>query len=155
MKGTIMQQIRNENLTENEKIGRFIYLVSPIVTGSLKRLLQAAGFQVKQGGSNLNTALIIQKGKKKAEMYLHNLLLEIATIDRDEEPLRFDTRLKDFDFFLAKTADLTQSKLKVLFHIFDEEDVDVAIENISLDAKDYERIRIWQFDQKSEERQVT
>jgi len=149
-----MQQIRNENLTENEKIERFIYLVSPIVTGSLKRLLQAAGFQVKQGGSNLNTALIIQKGKKKAEMYLHNLLLEIATIDRDEEPLRFDERLKDFDFFLQKTAQLSQSKLKILLHLFAEEDMDAVIENISRDAKDYERIRIWRFDQNDSEQKV-
>jgi hypothetical protein len=150
MKGTIMQQIRNENPIENEKIGRFICLVSPMVTGSLKRLLQAVGFQVKQKGSNLNTELIIQKGEKKAEMYLRNLLLEIATIDRDEEPLRFDERLQDFDFFAAKTVQLTQSKLKILFHLFAEEDMNAVIENISRDAKDYERIRIWQFDQKNQ-----
>ena len=143
-----MQQIRNENPTESEKINSFIYLVSPIVTGSLKRLLQAAGFEVKQEGSNLNTELIIQKGEKKAEMYLQNLLLEIATVDRDEEPLRFDENLRDFDFFLAKSAQLTESKLRILFHLFSEDDVDAAIDKIGLDAKQYERIRIWQIDQK-------
>jgi len=143
-----MQQIRNENPTESEKINSFICLVSPIVTGSLKKLLQAAGFEVKQEGSNLNTELIIQKGEKKAEMYLQNLLLEIATVDRDEEPLRFDENLRDFDFFLAKSAQLTESKLRILFHLFSEDDVDAAIDKISLDAKQYERIRIWQIDQK-------
>jgi hypothetical protein len=148
MKGTIMQQIRNENPTESEKIGRFIYLVSPMVTDSLKKLLQAVGFQVKQEGSNLNTELIIQKNKKKAEMYLHNLLLEIATIDRDEEPLRFDENLRDFDFFLYKTAGLVQSKIRPLLYFFEEEDMHTALEKITLDAKHYERVRIWQFDQK-------
>jgi len=77
-----------------------------------------------------------------------SLLLEIATTDRDDVPLRFDERLRDFDYFLSKMTRLTQSKLKVLFRLLMEKDVDAAIENITKDAKNYERIRIWRFDKK-------
>ena len=138
-----------QNQKEIERINRFICLVSPIVAESIKNLLRLAGLEVSQQGQGLGTVLSIEKDDKQAKMYLHNLLLEIATIDRDEEPLRFDARLRDFDFFTAKTVRLTQSKLKIFFHLFAEEDMDAVIENISQEAKDYERIRIWQFDRKN------
>jgi hypothetical protein len=36
----------------------------------------------------------------------------------------------------------------MLFHLNGKEDVDAAIENISQDAKRYERVRIWKIDHK-------
>lgn len=137
-----------QNQNEIAKINKFFGFVSPIVIAQLKMLLQAAGVHVGQEGHGLDTAFCIKSGGKEAKFYLHNLLLEIATIDRDEEPLRFDERLQDFDFFIAKTAHVVQSKLAVLFHLLGQEDVDAAIENISQNAKQYERIRIWRLDQK-------
>ena len=67
---------------------------------------------------------------------------------KDEEPLRFDERLRDFDFFLAKTTYVVQSKLAVLSRLLGQEDVDAAIENISQNAEQYERLRIWRFHRK-------
>jgi len=131
-----------------ERINHFVYRVSPIVADVIKRFLQLSGYEVQQQGQGLKLAFSIKKGKKEAKMYIENLLLEIATVDRDQEPLRFDENLRDFNFFLAKLVNLTESKLKILLHFFAEEDIDAAIDNISLDAKQYERIRIWQFDQK-------
>jgi len=110
-------------------------------------LLQSAGMEVKEEGSGLDLAFYIKSGEKEIKFYLHNLLMEIATIDRDEQPPRFDENLWDFEFFLAKTSRLTESKLNILLHLLKEEDVDTAVENISRSAKNYERIRIWRFDQ--------
>jgi len=136
------------DLKESERINRFLFFVSPMVVRSVKSQLQSAGLQVTQEGRGLSTAFSIKRNDKEAKMYLQNLLLEIATVDRDQDPLRFDENLRDFDFFMAKTARLTESKLKILFHLFGEDDFDAAIDKISLDAKQYERIRIWQIDQK-------
>ena len=133
---------------EIDRINNFLCVVPPIVARFVKTLLESSGLQVRQEGKGLDLAFSVKKGGKEAKMYLQNLLLEIATIDRDENPLRFDENLRDFDFFLAKTARLVQSKLKILFHILGEEDVETAIEKIIQDAKQYERVRIWQFDQK-------
>lgn len=137
-----------QNQKDIERINHFVYQVLPIVADVIKTFLQLSGYEVQQEGHGLELAFSIKKGKKEAKMYLQNLLLEIATVDRDEEPMRFDENLRDFDFFLTKIVNLTQSKLKILLHLFAEEDIDAAIENITLDAKQYERIRIWQFDQK-------
>lgn len=137
-----------QDQNEITKINHFLRLVSPIVVGQVKMLLQSAGMEVKEEGCGADPAFSIKSGEKEIKFFLHNLLMEIVTVDRDEKPLRFDENLHDFDFFLAKTVRLTESKLKILFHLLGEEDVDVAIENISQDAKHYERIRIWRFDQK-------
>lgn len=123
-------------------------MVVPIVTGIVRTILQSLGYEVNQKGHGLDLVFSIKAGKKEAEFYLHNLFLEIVTVDRDEEPLRFDENLRDFDYFLAKTARIIASKLNVLFHFFGEENIDAAIGNITKDAKQYERIRIWKFDQK-------
>jgi len=133
---------------EIARINRFLCFVSPIVIAQVKMLLQAAGMDIDQEGHGLDTAFCIRSGGKEAKFFMHNLLLEIATIDRDEEPLRFDENLRDFVFFAAKTARLVESKLNVLSHLFGQEDVDAAIENISQNAEQYERIRIWRFDGK-------
>jgi hypothetical protein len=135
-----------QNHTEIRKINQFLMMVSPMVLKLVEKILKSFEFEVKKEGYGLDLSFSIKKGEKEAKFYLQNLLLEIVTVDRDEKPLRFDENLRDFDFFLAKTARLTQSKLKILFSLLREEDVDAAIESINRDARNYERIRIWRFD---------
>jgi len=137
-----------QNQKEIAKINHFLSLVLPIVVDVVRTILQSFDCQIKEEGHGLDLAFSIKSGEKEIKFFMHNLLMEIATIDRDEDPLRFDENLWNFDFFLAKTVRLTQNKLQVLFHLLGEEDVDAAIENITQDAKQYERIRIWRFDQK-------
>ena len=136
---------------DNERINRFIYLVLPLVTAFVKTILESCGLQVEKQGQGLDTAFSISKDSKNTKMYLHNLLLEIATIDRDEKPLRFDERLQDFDFFMTKAARLIESKLRILFHLLGQEDMDKAIEKITQEAKHYQRIRILKIDQKKQD----
>ena len=132
---------------EITKINHFLADVGPIVVGITKAILHALGCKVEDEGSGLNLAFSIKSGEKELKFYLRNLLLEIVTIDRDDEPLRFDEELKDFDYFLAKMGHAINSKLRVVFEVLKEDDLDAAVENICKDAKDYERIRIWRFDQ--------
>ena len=129
------------------RIKQFLCTVVPILTKQLKLAIQEAGFTVTEQGDGLDSVFLVKCGNKEIKFFLHNLLMEIATVDRDQEPLRFDKRLRDFDYFLAKTARLTESKLNILLHMLSKENVDATIESIIQDAKQYERIRIWRFDQ--------
>jgi hypothetical protein len=133
---------------EIERINRFLCRMLPVITEIVKTILQSLNCQVIQKGHGLDLVFSIKAGKKEAEFYLHNLFLEIVTIDRDEDPLQFDENLRDFNYFLRKTAHVVESKLNVLFQLFGQDDVEAAIENITKDAKQYERIRIWKVDQK-------
>jgi len=137
-----------QDKNEIAEINHFLAVVSPIVVEVIKTILQSLDWQVKQEGCGLDMVFAIKQNDKEAEFYLHNLFLEIATIDRDQDPLQFDENLWDFDYFLAKMARGIQSKLNVLFKMFGQEDMDAAIESITKDSKQYERIRIWRFDSK-------
>lgn len=136
-----------QNQKEITRINSFLTMVLPAVVDITKRILQSLDFQITEKGRGLDTVLTIKTGENEAEFHLQNLFLEIATVDRDEQPLRFDEQLRDFDYFLSKMVRTLTSKLRVLFHLFGEEDVDAAIENIARDARQYERVRIWKFDQ--------
>ena len=135
-----------QNQKEITKINSFLAMVLPIVVDVTKRILQSSDFQVTEKGHGLDLVFLIKHEEKEAEFHLHNLFLEIVTVDRDEAQLRFDENLRDFDYFLGKMVHIVESKLRVLFQLFGEEDVDAAIDNIARDAKQYDRIRIWRFD---------
>lgn len=140
-----------KNQKEITRINSFLSMVLPVVVNVTKRILQSLDFQVTEQGCGLDTVFTIKAGEKTAEFYLQNLFLEIATVDQDEQPLRFDENLRDFDYFISKMIRVLTTKLRVLFHLFGEEDIDAAIENIASDARQYERIRIWKFDQDNTE----
>lgn len=144
-----MQQIHTQNYDQSMRISSFLSVASPIVTEIVQSVLRSCGCQIQQKGSGLDITFSIKSRDidTDIEFYLRNLLLEIVSMDRDQTPLRFDENLKDFDYFLAKTVRLVQSKLKILLHLLEEKDTDKAIEEINLDAKQYERIRIWKLDQ--------
>ena len=135
-----------QNQNEITKINRFLTMVSPVITEIVKKILQSLSCEVVRKGDGLDMVFLIKAGEKQMEFYLHNLFMEIATVDRDEEPLRFDENLRDFDYFLAKTARVVASKLNVLFKLLGAEDVDTALDSISQLANQYERIRIWRID---------
>jgi hypothetical protein len=139
-----------QNQVEIAKINHFLARVSPVIVEITRGILQALGCEVKEEGSGLDLAFSIKSGQKELKFYLRNLLLEIVTIDRDEEPLRFDEGLRDFDYFMAKMAHAINSKLWVLFEVLKEDDLEAAIENVCKEAENYERIRIWRFDEKSD-----
>ena len=136
------------NQTEITKINIFLTLTAPVVIGFVKTLLDAADFEVTQEGSGSDFAFGVKSGEQYIKFFLQNLLLEIATVDRDAEPLKFDERLADVDFFLSKTADVVESKLRILPLLLGETDVDTAIENVISQADKYERLRIIKLDQK-------
>lgn len=135
-----------QNQKEITKINHFLSATLPVVVRSVKTFLQSAGLEVEERGCGLDTVFRIKSGEREAEFYMHNLLMEIATVDRDEQPLRFDENLQDFDYFLNKVAKVIESKLRILFKLLEHDDVDKAMESITESAKDYTRIRIIKLD---------
>ena len=136
-----------QNLKDSVKINHFLQAITPIVVNLVQAILKSTNWTIERKGQALDTSFSIKAGDKETVFYLYNLFLEIATIDRDENPLRFDERLRDFDYFVEKTIRLTESKLKILFQLFGEEDVEKAIKNIEQNSAQFERIRIIRFDQ--------
>lgn len=131
--------------SEITEINDFLSLTGPAIIAQVKMILQSAGLKVRETGRGPDLTFTLKSGHKEVEFCPHNLLLDIATIDRNQEPLRFDKELRDFDYFLAKKARFVESRLKVVFQFLTEDNLDVAVDNISRNAKKDERICIWRF----------
>jgi len=106
-------------------------------------VLESQGYQAREEGAGLELTLSASAGTGEVRFFLRNLFLEVATLDRDEEPLRFDEDLLDFGYLLPKIAELIRSKLTLLLHLFETEDVEEACNKIQADSAGYERVRIW------------
>jgi len=106
-------------------------------------VLESHRYQVTEEGAGLELVLSISTGHGEVRFFLRNLFLEVATLDRDEEPLRFDQDLLDFGYFLSKASDLIRSKLRLLLHLLQTESVEEACKKIQADSAGYERVRIW------------
>jgi hypothetical protein len=128
---------------EAVKIAGFLTVAAPIITRLSRMVLESHRYQVREEGAGLDLVLSISTGHGEVRFFLRNLFLEVATLDRDEEPLRFDQDLLDFGYFLSKTADLIRSKLKLLLHLLETESVEEACKKIQADSAGYERVRIW------------
>ncbi len=131
---------------ENERISQFINLVAPFVCVIVSTMIRILGCQLSHRKSGINTVFTIKAGDKEIELYLQNLLFEIVTVDRDAKPLVFDEKILEPEIFLDKTFGIVASKLKVLLYLLSEEDAESAINKITQDSKNYERIRIIRFD---------
>ena len=133
-------------LEDSAKINIFIRAVTPLVINLVEAILKSTKRQIVCKGQGLDTLFSIKLDGKEIVFCLHNLFLEVATIDRDHTPLRFDEQLKDFGYFIGKVNHLAESKLNILFQLLDHEDIGKAIKNIEQNSSRYERIRIVKFD---------
>ena len=139
-----MNKSRIDNTLHNKRIDGFLYLTTAAVADVVSKILQSTGCEVTHKGQGLDMVFCIKHEDKEIQFHMHNLLLEIATIDRDEHPMRFDDRVKNFDYFINKSNQAIDSKLKVLFELLFEDDFGKAKENIARLSDNYERIRIWE-----------
>ena len=137
-----------DNQTQITRINLFLNIAAPIVIGFAKAFLQEVSFEVAEEGQGPDFSFCVRSGERQVRFFLQNLLLEIATVDRDAEPLTFDERLIDFNFFISKTTDIVESKIRILTLLFGEKDIDAALDNVMRQADKYERLRIIRFDHK-------
>ena len=133
---------------DNDKIAEFLFLATPIVNGIINRMLKTTDCYFRHTDLGIHSTFLIKHKDKEIRFHVYNLFYEIATIDRDENPLRFDEKLSDFSYFMNKTNEFIASKLGVLFKLLLEDDLDQAIENIAKMGDKYERIRIWKVEEK-------
>ncbi len=134
-----------QDKSEITEINDFLSLTGPAIIAQVKMILQSAGLKVKETGRGPDLTFTLKSGHKNVEFCPQNLLMDIAAVDRNEEPLRFDRDLRDFDYFLTKKARVMEGRLKVVFQFLTEDNLDVAVDNINRNMKKDERIRIWRF----------
>lgn len=104
-----------EDRIKIENVLRVAYKFVPSV---VKKILEHEGFEAEKQGEGLELSYRVRgRDGLSAVFCLHNLFLEIATKDRDDEPLEFDEELSSFNFFMLKTTKVMETKLKLFVAI--------------------------------------
>ena len=106
-----------QNQEEAQKINQFLSIVSPTIVGQVRLMFQSTGAKIRQYGHGLEVVLLIESGKKLIRFSLQSLFMEIATINADENQLRFDEKLLDYNFFLDKMLCSVRSRTSILFRL--------------------------------------
>ena len=111
---------------------------SPVVKRCVQEILEKEGYsyEKKLGGWEEFFEVKTKDGRDgKAEFFLKNLYLEIATKDRDDELLEWDARLLDFSFFREKVTGVISSKIRPLLIILSTDDTEKMEEKLTEWAK--------------------
>jgi len=129
------------NETEAIKIASFLVATTRAIAEITRKLLEMCGCEVTAIGEALDLQYDVRYGDMKAVLYFRNLYLEIATVDRDAEPLQFDEKLRDYNYFSAKATHIIRSRLEILLKMLESKDTDRTIDEI-FNEFDGERIVI-------------
>jgi len=119
-----------QDYSETGKIAVFLSATAQVITETVKKLLIMCGYEVVVNGQGLELRYEVSFGDMKAVFYFRNLYLEIATVDRDAEPLRFDEKLRDHYYFVSKASFIIKSKLDILLKLLKSDDTDKTIDEI-------------------------
>ena len=129
-------------------IDGFIGAMSMVIIAYTKDEIHARGMTVeKEEGQGINAVLFLISGNndgRRVEFSFKNTLLEIATMDRDEEPLRFDHSLKDHNYYMHKVKRIMCSKIQIFECVLNSSSHGDIHENLKdlFNTGGYERMRI-------------
>lgn len=115
---------------ENHKIATFLSATAQAIEEIVSKLLAMCGCEVLASGQGLKLQYDVTYDGIKAVFYFRNLFLEIATVDRDAEPLQFDEKLRDYRYFVSKASFIIKSKLEILLKLLKSKDTDKTIDEI-------------------------
>jgi hypothetical protein len=119
-----------QDCPETHKIAAFLSANEQIISEIVKKLLIMCDCNVVTSGQGLELRFDLSFGDMKAVFYFRNLFLEIATVDRDAEPLQFDEKLHNYHYFVSKASFIIKSKLEILLRLLKSDDTDKTIDEI-------------------------
>lgn len=135
-------------------IGKFLEIFGDVLIELTKYKIAKFGYNVEITGKYLDTILIISKKDSKVdrmELHIHNMFMEIFTMDRDENPLRFDYGVIDYDYFEKKYEDIINSRVSMIDTMMKSDSKNLKENVINKHSKDMERINIIEIDKDEKE----
>ena len=112
---------------------------SPVVKGCVQHILKKEGYSwetKEKGWEEFFEITVKNRSDTTVQFFLHNLYLEIATKDRDDELLEWDMKLFDFSFFREKVIRIIFEKIRPLFIALSTDDTEKLKKKLRQFAKD-------------------
>ena len=95
-------------------IAGYINTFGPPIAGLLIASFEGKGYNVVACNPGLNMQLEVSKDNKTTVLYLRGLFLDIATTDRDADPLIFDTRITDLSEAAKKISRVLRDRIELV-----------------------------------------
>lgn len=157
---TAKDNVSFDSMSDEQKIWLFLQGSFPLIMAAVFTELIQMGieFKIKDKRKGpyltLELTLPIEDGGTSI-LHVYNLCMEIVSVDRDEEPMRFDESILDEEKFISKMAQVIESKLRILRAIIEAGSLEGAQEIMEKFADEhggkYERLRFAIMDDKDDE----
>jgi hypothetical protein len=116
-------------------------LIGPVVLKMIEAEFTARKLSYERCGTGFDICYKVGKDSHSTILYIHNLMFEILTVDRDANPLEFDERILKSDYCMHKIAGQVASKLFVLFAWLDGKSAKEIADMVQTEGN-YERFRL-------------
>ena len=148
-------EFRNKEETKEAEVALLIYL--PQMLWQFEKGLKMIGATIlkklahhyEDGGIELGYLLVA--GDNRFDFRLGNALKELLSIDRDEQPMRFDFKLKDMDKGMAKLETILVGRLELLRAMIESKDKEEFKRRMEELGRYFDKIRFWYSDEDEEE----
>ena len=147
-------EFQNKEETKEAEAALLIYL--PQMLWQFEKGLKMIGATILKklahhyddGGIELGYLLVA--GDNRFDFRLGNALKELLSIDRDEQPMRFDYQLKDMDAGMQKLENIVVGRLELLRTMIESKDKEEFKRRMEGLGRYFDRMRFWYEDEEEE-----
>ena len=147
-------EFRNKEETKEAEVALLIYLPQMLYRfeKGLKllgtRIVKKLAHHYDDGGIELGYLLVA--GDNRFDFRLGNALKELLSIDRDEQPMRFDFDLKDIERGMEKLERIVVGRLELLRTMLESKDKEEFKQRMEGLGRYFDRMRFWYSDEEEE-----
>jgi hypothetical protein len=135
----------NDDSEDYRMISHVTEIAAPKVTAYIREQYRAEGLVSQEEGQGPDTTITVTRNGNTSVYILWNTLIEIASIDIDDVPLRFDEGLWDYYYFVKKMKEVVEIRIRVILGSLNAKNSDDLREHLKkcYETGDYERICRW------------
>jgi hypothetical protein len=107
-------------------------------------------FYNKTDDGFFDPGLVVESGGRRFELQLGNAFKEFLTIDREEDPLRFDWKITDPDQAADKLAGILAGRVELARAFIESETPAELKKRVEKLGNQFQKIRFWRIDHAQE-----
>ena len=141
---------RNQEEIGEARVATLLYL--PQMLKLYEQALKELGltilekFHYKTADGFFDPGYVVESGGRKFELHLGNAFKEFLSVDREENPLRFDWDIKDPDRADDKLAGILAGRVEVVRAFIECKTLEEWQKRLDKLGKQFQKIRFWHID---------
>ena len=142
---------RNQEEIGEARVATLLYLpqMVKLYEGALIELGVAIveKFYNKTDDGFFDPGYVVESGGRRFELQLGNAFKEFLTIDREEDPLRFDWKITDPDQAVDKLAGILAGRVELARAFIESETPEELKKRVEELGNQFQKVRFWRIDE--------